>query len=246
MGGSSLVDRLRSVVGYHRTMIDYQGNLARLQRQIETAARAAGRTADSVQLLAVSKGQPVAAIEAVAALGQRAFGENYVQEGVAKSEALAKLDLEWHFIGRLQSNKAALVAEHFDVCQSVDRLRLVAALAKGRADSQPPLRVLIQLNVDDEAGKGGAAPADMPALAKAIDAEPKLSLRGLMAIPRPDPDLDGRQRAFARLAQLFEQLKRDYPQLDTLSIGMSEDYPIAISSGSTLVRIGTALFGPRA
>ena len=227
-------------------MIDYPANLARLQQQIAAACKDAGRPVDSVQLLAVSKGQPIAAIEAVAALGQRAFGENYVQEGVVKCQALAGLGLEWHFIGRLQSNKAALVAEHFDVCQSVDRLRLVEALAKGRADAQPPLQVLIQLNVDDEAGKGGAAPAEMPELAAAIVAQPKLQLRGLMAIPRPDPDPQVRAQAFASLAALYAQLKRDYPQVDTLSMGMSDDYAQAIHHGSTLVRIGTALFGPRA
>jgi hypothetical protein len=198
-----------------------------------------------VSLLAVSKGQPAEVIDAVAALGQRAFGENYVQEGVAKCQALAHLDLEWHFIGRLQSNKAALVAEHFEVCQSVDRMRLVEALAKARAESQAPLSVLIQLNVDDEAGKGGAIPADMKSLAAAIAAQPKLSLRGLMAIPRPDPDPQVRDRAFAILAALYEELKRDHPQVDTLSMGMSDDYPQAIGNGSTLVRIGTALFGPR-
>lgn len=226
-------------------MLDYQANLTRLQQQIDSASKDAGRPAGSVRLLAVSKGQPIDAIEAVARLGQRAFGENYVQEGVAKRQALADLALEWHFIGRLQSNKAALVAEHFDVCQSVDRLRLVEALAKGRADTQFPLKVLIQLNVDDEAGKGGAAPTDMIALAAAIAAQPRLSLRGLMAIPRPDPDPLVRERAFLALAGLYAELKQRHPHVDTLSMGMSDDYPQAIANGSTLVRIGTALFGPR-
>jgi pyridoxal phosphate enzyme (YggS family) len=226
-------------------MTDHQANLAHLQQQIESASQDAGRPIGSVQLLAVSKGQPVEAIEAVAALGQRAFGENYVQEGVAKCQALAALGLEWHFIGRLQSNKAALVAEHFDVCQSVDRLRLVEALAKGRADSQAPLKVLIQMNVDDEAGKGGAAPAEMCILAAAIAAQPRLQLCGLMAIPRPEPDPKVRAQAFATLAALYEELRREHPQVDTLSMGMSDDYPEAIHHGSTLVRIGTALFGAR-
>ncbi len=222
---------------------DYAARFNHVQAGIETATAQAGRPAGSVRLLAVSKGQPLAAIEAVAALGQRAFGENYVQEGIAKQQALAQLDLEWHFIGRLQSNKAALVAAHFDVCQSVDRLRLVEALARARHSDQPPLRICIQLNVDREAGKGGAQPDELPSLAAAVAAYPTLRLAGLMAIPRPDPEQA--QRAFTRLADLYTDLRRDHPRIDTLSIGMSEDYPQAIAAGSTLVRIGTALFGPR-
>ncbi len=224
-------------------MTDYTGNYTRIRQQIENASRDSGRPAGSVHLLAVSKGQPVEAIEAVAALGQRAFGENYVQEGVAKQQALARLDLEWHFIGRLQSNKAALVAAHFDVCQSVDRLRLVEALGRARRSDQPPLQICIQLNVDAEAGKGGARPDELPALAAAVAASPTLSLAGLMAIPRPDSDQS--RHAFARLADQYTDLRRDHPQVNILSIGMSDDYPQAIAAGSTLVRIGTALFGAR-
>lgn len=201
---------------------------------------------DAVHLLAVSKKKSAAEIAQLAALGQRAFGENYLQEALPKIEALAGRELEWHFIGRLQSNKCAEVASHFDWCQSVDRIRLINGLASRRDPARDPLQVLLQVNVDAEPGKGGADPSELPALAAAVAAAPTLCLRGLMAIPTPSPVLAEREAAFARLAALFEELRKEHPQMDTLSMGMSDDYPSAIAQGSTMIRIGTALFGPRA
>jgi len=210
---------------------------------LHNAAVAAGRP-DPV-LLAVSKTQPAEAVQALAAQGQRAFGENYVQEAVAKIEALATLGLEWHLIGHLQSNKAELAARYFDWVQSVDRPKLVTALAAHRPPGQPPLNVLIQVNIDDEDSKHGCAPQDIQTLAAAIAAAPKLRLRGLMAIPAPWPEADRRQAAFTTMAALFTTLATAHPQVDTLSMGMSSDYPEAIAHGATMVRIGTALFGAR-
>lgn len=211
---------------------------------IENAAKLAGRPR-GVRLLAVSKTRPADAVRALAAAGQRAFGENYVQEGVAKARALADPGLEWHLIGHLQSNKCREAAEAFDWVQSVDRLKLVDALDKARPAGRPPLNVLIQVNVDGEASKSGCAPADVPALAAAVAAAPNLRLRGVMAIPEPHPDPAHRRDSFRRLKALYDALAAAHPGVDTLSMGMSDDFEAAIAEGSTLVRIGTALFGPR-
>lgn len=211
---------------------------------IENAAKLAGRPR-GVRLLAVSKTRPADAVRALAGAGQRAFGENYVQEGVAKARALADLDLEWHLIGHLQSNKCREAAEAFDWVQSVDRLKLVDALDQARPAGRPPLNVLVQVNVDGEASKSGCAPADVPALAAAVAAAPNLRLRGVMAIPEPHPDPARRRDSFRRLKALHDTLAAVHPGVDTLSMGMSDDFEAAIAEGSTLVRIGTALFGPR-
>ncbi len=211
---------------------------------IENAAKLAGRP-DGVKLLAVSKTRSAAEVAVLAAAGQRAFGENYVQEGLAKARELAGLGLEWHLIGHLQSNKAREAAQAFDWVQSVDRAKLVKALDQARPADRPPLNVLIQVNIDDEASKSGCAPAEVPALAGAVAAAPRLRLRGLMAIPAPAPDEAARRDAFRRLRQLYDQLAASHPGVDTLSMGMSDDYPLAIAEGATLVRSGTALFGPR-
>ncbi|WP_254461369.1 YggS family pyridoxal phosphate-dependent enzyme [Xanthomonas sacchari] len=211
---------------------------------MDRAADAAGRP--RAQLLAVSKTQPAEAVAALAAQGQRAFGENYVQEAAAKIAALADAGLEWHLIGHLQSNKAELAATLFDWVQTVDRPKLVAALAKGRAGAQAPLNVLIQVNIDDEASKHGCTPEAIDALADAIAAHPALALRGLMAIPAPWPEAERRRDAFARMRALFERLRAAHPQADTLSMGMSGDFADAIAAGATMVRVGTALFGARA
>ncbi|WP_315385937.1 YggS family pyridoxal phosphate-dependent enzyme [uncultured Stenotrophomonas sp.] len=210
---------------------------------LHNAATAAGRPPP--RLLAVSKTQPAEAVAALAAQGQRAFGENYVQEAVAKIKALASSGLEWHLIGHLQSNKAELAAQHFDWVQSVDRPKLVTALAAHRPDTLSPLNVLVQVNIDDEDSKHGCTPDTMPVLADTIAAQPRLRLRGLMAIPAPWPDAARRQQAFERMHALFETLAARYPQVDTLSMGMSADYPEAIAHGATMVRVGTALFGAR-
>jgi len=217
--------------------------LPQILSNLHNAAAAAGRPPP--RLLAVSKTQPAEAVAALAAQGQTAFGENYVQEALAKMQELQPLGLEWHLIGHLQSNKAEPVATHFDWVQSVDRPKLVAALARYRPAERGPLNVLIQVNIDDESSKHGCAPDDVDALAATIAAEPNLRLRGLMAIPAPWPEAERRRDAFVRMRTLFEALAAGHPQVDTLSMGMSSDYAEAIAEGATLVRIGTALFGAR-
>lgn len=217
--------------------------LPQILSNLHNAAAAAGRPPP--RLLAVSKTQPAEAVAALAAQGQTAFGENYVQEALAKMQELQPLGLEWHLIGHLQSNKAEPVATHFDWVQSVDRPKLVAALARYRPAERGALNVLIQVNIDDESSKHGCAPGDVDALAASIAAEPNLRLRGLMAIPAPWPDAERRRDAFVRMRTLFEALAAGHPQVDTLSMGMSSDYAEAIAEGATLVRIGTALFGAR-
>ena len=220
----------------------FRDALQQVLKSLENAAREAERPAP--RLLAVSKTQPAEAVRGLADAGQRAFGENYVQEGVAKILALADPTLEWHLIGHLQSNKCRDVARHFDWLQSLDRLRLVAPLERERA-GRPPLQVLIQVNPDGEAGKSGCDPADIGALAEAVAAAPHLRLRGLMAIPDPHPDEAARRATFRRLRGWFEALQATHTTVDMLSMGMSGDYALAIEEGATMVRIGTALFGAR-
>jgi PLP dependent protein len=216
-------------------------NFHALHDRVNAAAQRAGQP---VRLLAVSKTQPANAIAAVAALGQHAFGENYVQEALAKRVELAHLDLEWHVIGPLQSNKARDVAQGFDWLHSVDRLKLIDPLSRYRPVEATALQVLIQVNVDDEASKSGCTPDQIVELASAIAAAPRLALRGLMTIPAP-ADIERRRAAFARMRKLYESLRSVHPQADTLSMGMSDDFELAIAEGANLVRIGSALFGPR-
>ena len=197
------------------------------------------------RLLAVSKTRPATAIAEMADAGQQAFGENYVQEALAKQAELAARPLEWHLIGHLQSNKAREAAVAFDWVQTVDRAKLVTALARHRPAPLPPLNVLVQVNIDDEVSKHGCRPDEIPPLAAAIAAEPRLCLRGLMAIPAPHPDQARRRDAFRRMRTLFDTLAAQYPQVDTLSMGMSDDIELAIAEGATMVRVGTALFGAR-
>ena len=218
------------------------GAYAEICRRIAAAAASANHPAT---LLAVSKTKPASAIRALAALGQRAFGENYVQEALAKQSELAGLNLEWHLIGPLQSNKCREVARHFDWLQSLDREKLVEPLDRFRDAARGPLNVLIQVNIDAEPGKAGCAPHQLPQLAAAVAAAPRLRLRGLMAIPQPAPDAATRRAAFARMHQLFVATKSTFPQVDTLSMGMSDDFELAIAAGATMVRIGSALFGAR-
>lgn len=212
-------------------------------QSLENAAIASHRPLP--RLLAVSKTQTATAVATLAAAGQRAFGENYVQEAQAKIRALADTGLEWHLIGHLQSNKAEVAADIFDWVQTVDRLKLVAALARFRPAHRPPLNVLVQVNIDDEASKHGCAPEQVPELVAAILHEPRLALRGLMAIPTPHPDIESRRAAYRGMAALFGTLAARHASVDTLSMGMSDDFPLAIAEGATMVRIGTALFGPR-
>ncbi|ALS58939.1 YggS family pyridoxal phosphate-dependent enzyme [Pandoraea norimbergensis] len=218
--------------------------------RIAQATANAHRPAGSVQLLAVSKTFGADAVRDAVAAGQRAFGENYVQEALDKIAALADVTvdgkaLEWHFIGPLQSNKTRPVAEHFAWVHSVDRLKIAERLSAQRPADMPPLQVCLQVNISGEASKSGIAPADVPETARAIAALPNLQLRGLMAIPEPDDD-PVRQRAPLRaMRELFDALRADGMALDTLSMGMSGDLEAAIAEGATMVRIGTAIFGAR-
>ncbi|MBP6802166.1 MAG: YggS family pyridoxal phosphate-dependent enzyme [Zoogloea sp.] len=213
--------------------------------RIARAAEAAGRDAAEVRLLAVSKTWPADSVREAAAAGQCAFGENYVQEGAEKVDALAGLGLEWHFIGPLQSNKTRLVANRFAWVHSIDRLKIAERLSAQRDAHLPPLEVCIQVNVSGEASKSGVAPGELPELAHAVAGLPRLRLRGLMAIPEPTSDVALQRARFATLRQLRDQLNADGLALDTLSMGMSDDLEAAIAEGSTMVRVGTAIFGSR-
>jgi hypothetical protein len=213
--------------------------------RIARAAEAAGRDAAEVRLLAVSKTWPADSVREAAAAGQCAFGENYVQEGAEKVDALAGLGLEWHFIGPLQSNKTRLVANRFAWVHSIDRLKIAERLSAQRDAHLPPLEVCIQVNVSGEASKSGVAPGELPELARAVAGQPRLRLRGLMAIPEPTSNVALQRARFATLRQLRDQLNADGLALDTLSMGMSDDLEAAIAEGSTMVRVGTAIFGSR-
>jgi PLP dependent protein len=213
--------------------------------RIRTACQAAGRDPQTVRLLAVSKRKPVEAIRELHGLGQRAFGENYADEALAKIEALDDLDLQWHYIGPIQSNKTKLIAAHFDWVESVDRIKIVRRLNDQRPQGLVPLNVLIQVNIDEEPQKAGCAPDEIEALASQFADSDRLKLRGLMAIPAPREDYEEQRAVFARLRKLFEKLQADHPEVDTLSAGMTADLEAAIAEGSTEIRIGTALFGPR-
>ena len=216
--------------------------MAQVEARIRAAALAVHRDVTSIHLLAVSKTKPAAALREAHAAGVRDFGENYLQEARAKQFELADLPLCWHFIGPIQSNKTRDIAEHFAWVHSVDRLKIAQRLSEQRPADLPPLNICIQVNVSGEASKSGCTPADLPALAAAISALPRLKLRGLMAIPEPTEDRAEQDAAFAQVRTLQERLNMG---LDTLSMGMSHDLESAIAQGATWVRIGTALFGAR-
>jgi pyridoxal phosphate enzyme (YggS family) len=222
---------------------DLNAAYRRVLASLNQAAADAGRPPP--ELVAVSKTRTVDEIAQLHALGQRAFGENYVQEAAAKQDALAGRGLEWHLIGHLQTNKCRDAATRFDWVQTVDRERLVTALDRARPDGFTPLNVLIQVNVDAEASKSGCRPDEIEALAAAIAAAPRLRLRGLMAIPEPSPDPAVRRAAFAAMRRLFDALRARHPAVDTLSMGMSDDAESAVAEGATMVRVGSRLFGPR-
>ncbi|CAI8735036.1 MULTISPECIES: YggS family pyridoxal phosphate-dependent enzyme [Pseudomonas] len=217
-------------------------NLSTLAARIRAAALAAGREPSAVQLLAVSKTKPAAAVREAFAAGVRDVGENYLQEALNKQGELTDLPLTWHFIGPIQSNKTRAIAEHFDWVHSVDRLKIAQRLSEQRPDHLAALNICLQVNVSGEASKSGCTPEELPALARTIAALPRLRLRGLMAIPEPTDNEAAQQAAFARVRQLQASLGLD---LDTLSMGMSHDLEAAIAQGATWVRIGTALFGAR-
>ena len=222
-------------------------NLQAVAARIAAAARAAGRDPGAVKLLAVGKTWPADAVREAYRVGQRTFGENYVQEAAEKIAALAALNPapEWHFIGPLQTNKTRIVAELFDWAHSVDRLKIAERLSNQRGDGQAPLQVCLQVNVSGEASKSGVAPHEVAELARRVAALPRLRLRGLMCIPEPSEDESLPRRRFAVLRQLRDDLAGTGLALDTLSMGMSHDLEAAIAEGATIVRVGTAIFGER-
>lgn len=222
-------------------------NIGAVQARIKRACAAAGRPVESVTLLAVSKRFPAAAVQEAQAAGLHRFGENLVQEGVEKIVALrgSARPIEWHLIGPLQSNKTRIAAEHFDWVHSIDRLKIAERLSEQRPAALPPLQVCLQVNISGEATKSGVAPAELAALAAEVAALPRLRLRGLMAIPEPVEGFEAQRVPHRAVRALFEGLIARGHALDTLSIGMSDDLEAAIAEGSTLVRIGTAIFGAR-
>jgi len=220
-------------------------NLQRIHDRIAQACGKAGRSPDSVTLLAVSKTFGADAVAQAHAAGQAAFGENYIQEAVEKITALSALPLQWHCIGPIQSNKTRLVAEHFDWVHTVDRLKIAQRLSEQRPVHRPALQVCIQVNVDGGPTKSGVAPDQALALAQAVAALPRLRVRGLMCIPEPAPDFVAACAVFERARALFDEMNLAGMGLDTLSMGMSSDLEAAVASGSTLVRVGSAIFGER-
>lgn len=221
-------------------------NLQAVRSRIAAAAQRAGRRREDIALLAVSKTVAAERIGEAVAAGQRAFGENYAQEGIGKIAALAALDLEWHFIGPLQSNKTRPVAEHFDWVHSIERFKVAERLSVARGSGLPPLQVCVQVNVSGESSKSGVSPEEAASLAHAVAALPNLRLRGLMTIPEPSEDASLVRSRFAMLRQLRDRLNAGGLALDTLSMGMSHDLEEAILQGATIVRVGTAIFGERA
>jgi len=226
-------------------MTTIETRLRSVRLRIHEACAAAGRPGDAVRLLAVSKTFGADAVEVAFAAGQTAFGENYIQEAVQKITQLRHLAIEWHCIGPIQSNKTRLVAEHFDWVHTLDRLKTAQRLSEQRPTHLPPLQVCIQVNVDGGANKSGVLPADAPALAQAVAGLPGLRLRGVMCIPEPAPDFVAECALFARARSVFDALNATGLGLDTLSMGMSADLEAAVRSGSTLVRVGSAIFGAR-
>jgi len=224
-------------------------NLGSVTRRIQKATLAAGRTPQSVSLLAVSKTRTPEELRQAYAAGQRAFGENYLQEALDKMDALTDLpDIEWHFIGPIQSNKTRQIAARFDWVHSVDRFRIARRLSEQRPSTQPPLNICLQVNINDEATKSGCHLEELPELAASVARLPHLRLRGLMAIPDPNQPEAGLRASFHRLAQALQDLRQQLPDtvpLDTLSMGMSGDLELAIAEGATWVRVGTAIFGER-
>lgn len=226
-------------------MTTISANLQAVLARIDAAARKFGRNPDDISLLAVSKTWPASDVREAVDAGQRAFGENYVQEGVDKTVELAGLGLIWHFIGPLQSNKTRRVAEAFDWVHSVERLKIAERLSEQRPDNVPPLQICLQINVSGEETKSGMALSELPQLARQVARLPRLKLRGLMAIPAPVDDFETQRRSFRQVREAYEQLRGEGLALDTLSMGMTHDLEAAIAEGATLVRVGTAIFGER-
>lgn len=226
-------------------MTTIASNLQAVRAAIAAATVEAGRTSGDVTLLAVSKTFASDAIREACHAGQIRFAESYVQEALGKIAALHDLPIEWHFIGPIQGNKTRAIAEHFAWVHSIDRLKIAERLSAQRPAHLPPLQVCLQVNISKEASKGGVPSGEAAQLAMQIAQLPRLSLRGLMTIPEPSDDVSAQRAAFAQLRELFEQLNRQGLRLDTLSMGMSHDFPAAIAEGATMVRVGTAIFGAR-
>ena len=226
-------------------MKNIEKNLNLVRQQIIQSARQFGRNPEEITLLAVSKRKPAQDIADAFACGQRDFGENYLQEAQQKMSELAELDICWHFIGAIQSNKTKPLAAGFSWVHCIDRFKIARRLSEQRPDDIPPLNLCIQVNVDDEPSKAGIELADVPDLAKEISGLPRVRLRGLMAIPAPQSDFESQRRSFALLADMLNQINQQGLNCDTLSMGMSHDMAAAIAEGATLVRIGTAIFGER-
>jgi len=223
-------------------MIAIKDNIAAVELQISSACQRAKRNANEVTLLAVSKTKPIEMLEQAYAAGQRNFGESYVQEAVEKITALQnKADITWHFIGPIQTNKTKLIASHFSWVHSIDRIKVAKRLNEHRSGQDTPLNICLQVNISGELSKSGVLPQELPALLSVIESCDNLCLRGLMAIPEKNAS----QASFIEMQTLFLKLKKQYPSMDTLSMGMSADLQLAINAGSTLVRIGSAIFGAR-
>ena len=220
-------------------------NLSQISKRISQIERTFQRSAGSVQLLAVSKRKPADMIRAAAACGQISFGENYADEGASKAEELSDLKLEWHYIGHVQSNKTRLISATYDWVQSIDREKIAQRLSTQRPSELPPLNVCLQVNIDGEESKSGCAPDELVTLASHVSSMERLTLRGIMAIPAPQTDVNAQRKVFRRLHTLYQQIRSNHPTVDTLSMGMTADMEAAISEGATMVRIGTAIFGQR-
>jgi pyridoxal phosphate enzyme (YggS family) len=226
-------------------MNSISSRLIDVRTRIAAAEQKYGRVPGSTRLLAVSKKQPAAVLREALAAGLHCFGENYLQEALPKIKALADEQPEWHYIGRIQSNKSRDIARHFDWVHGVDRLKIARRLGEQRPDHLPPLNICLQVRLSDEASKAGLEPEALPAIAQAISEIPGLSLRGLMTLPAPASDFEAQRQPCRRLRELLEMLNSEGLQMDTLSMGTSSDMVAAIAEGATIVRIGTALFGPR-
>jgi pyridoxal phosphate enzyme (YggS family) len=220
-------------------------NITNLRHRVRLAAEKCQRNPEVIRIMAVSKTRPAGAIRLAFENGLADFGENYLQEALPKMEQLADLELCWHFIGPIQSNKTRTIAEHFDWVHSVDRLKIARRLSEQRPAGMPPLQICLQVNISGEASKSGIDPDALAELALAVSQLPRLQLRGLMAIPARQFDPDSQRRPFARLRQAMDSLQQQLPDLDTLSMGMSGDFEAAIGEGATILRIGSAIFGPR-
>jgi len=225
--------------------MDIKTRKEQLDQRVKSAAHRVGREPSEISLLAVSKTRPAKTIRALAAFGQQAFGENYLQEALGKISELADLALEWHFIGQLQRNKTRDVAENFDWVQSIDRVVIAERLSAQRPTELGNLNMCIQLRISEEEGKGGVVPEELFSLASNIDSLPGLELRGLMTIPKNTRDTEKQRQSFRKIYGIFSKLKSRFASVDTLSMGMSGDYELAIEEGSTMIRVGTALFGSR-